>query len=207
MMPLGCCACSSCGRPPTTRSCGTLLITSPRAKVKPYFCPVTNAPNRWRSQTIRRNKCWKERVSCDAARLFPLGFDAGRLDDVLARLVAPAIARVGDRRRDVDVRKLAPRRHLAAGRRLLHDTVGLAVEHDVDLMLRRSQHDRVADECRRADRGVARSGRLMARGAVRIEDLLAMRNEVLQVPDLVRILGGRGELLFLLAEPFRVVVL
>src|SRR6185437_1639597 len=139
--------------------------------------------------------------------LFPLGLHGRRLDDVLLGLVAPRVARVGDRRRDVDVGKLCPRRHLAAGGRLLNDTIRLPVQHDVDLMLLGTEHDLVADERGRADRAVARAVRLVAGGAIRVEDLLAVRDEVLQVPRLVGSLGARTELLLLLGEPLRVVVL
>src|SRR5689334_19974615 len=98
-----------------------VLITPPRAKVKPYFCPLKNASIRWQSQTIRGDKDWKDRESCRRDRLFAFGLHRRRLDDVLLGLVVPRIARVRDHRRDVDVREMRPRRHLAARRGLLHD--------------------------------------------------------------------------------------
>ncbi len=54
----------------------------------------------------------------------------------------------------------------------------------------------VADQRRRADRGVAGPRRLVTCGAVAVEDLLASRDKLVQVPDLVGILGSGGELFF-----------
>src|SRR5213075_1193927 len=73
-------------------------------------------------------------------------------------------------------------------------------------MILRTKHDFIADERRRAERRIASAGRLVTRRTVAIENRVTPCDEIVQAPGLVRIVGRGGQLAFLFAGPFRVVL-
>src|SRR5271169_518637 len=119
----------------------------------------------------------------------------------LAGVVAPAVARVGDHRRDVDVGERAlpgdHRRRLA----VLDDSV----QDRLDLVVLGARNDLRAVE-RRKCAGDALAGRLMTGSAIRRVDLLAVRDQLLRIPDLVRIGARSRRGLLVFGDPLRVII-
>src|SRR2546426_10699880 len=122
--------------------------------------------------------------------LLPRRPDLTRLND-FAGLVPPVVAGEGDDRGNVGVGELlAERRHLSAP---------LAVQHDLHL-----SSPRAVDELGAVERGERSLDplpvRLMAGDAIRRVDLPAAGFQVGEIPFLVRVVCGRSDLLFLLAD-------
>src|SRR5438552_19155793 len=128
---------------------------------------------------------WLTFADCCGKSLRPIRFHLGGLNR-LTGMVAPAVARVGDHGRDVDVGKRAlPGDH--RGRLAVPDD---SVQDRLDLVVLRTRNDLRAVE-RRKGAGDALACRLMAGSAVRRVDLLAARDQLLDIPGLVRIVGRR----------------
>src|SRR6266852_2388557 len=123
--------------------------------------------------------------------LLPRRPDLARLNN-FAGLVPPVVAGEGDDRGDVGVGELLPERN--------HGRAPLSVQHDLHLSPPWAVDELGAVE--RRERSLdPLTVRLMAGDAVRRVDLLAAGFQVGEIPFLVRVVCGRSDLLFLLADP------